>query len=85
MKFKHNSFEERMTEIRCKKCRRLLMKGMVKAIEIKCPKCGYMQMIEGDRSKVNRNNQSAASARMKEDFESLLPSRQFIKKSREER
>jgi len=32
-------------EIRCKKCRRLLMKGEVKAVEIKCPKCGYIQKI----------------------------------------
>jgi|YNPBryunderm2012_1023409.scaffolds.fasta_scaffold01287_5 phage FluMu protein Com len=32
-------------EIRCKKCRRLLMKGEIKAIEIKCPKCGHIQKI----------------------------------------
>lgn len=44
-KFKLNPFEERMTEIRCKKCRRLLMKGDVKEVEIKCPKCGYIQRI----------------------------------------
>lgn len=30
-------------EIRCKKCKRLLMKGEVWAIEIKCPKCGFIQ------------------------------------------
>ncbi|GEM_PF-5459469 len=35
-------------EIRCKKCKRLLMKGEVKGIEIKCPKCGYIQTI-GER------------------------------------
>jgi iron complex transport system substrate-binding protein len=34
-------------EIRCKKCKRLLMKGEVQAIEIKCPKCGYVQTIDG--------------------------------------
>jgi phage FluMu protein Com len=34
-------------EIRCKKCKRLLMKGEVQAIEIKCPKCGYIQTMEG--------------------------------------
>ena len=34
-------------EIRCKKCRRLLMKGEVKEVEIKCPKCGYIQKIGG--------------------------------------
>ncbi|MCX8069386.1 MAG: Com family DNA-binding transcriptional regulator [Thermodesulfovibrionales bacterium] len=32
-------------EIRCKRCKRLLMKGAVKTIEIKCPKCGYIQTI----------------------------------------
>ncbi|MBA2124419.1 hypothetical protein B9J78_05765 [bacterium Unc6] len=32
-------------EIRCKKCKRLLMKGEILAIEIKCPKCGYIQTI----------------------------------------
>jgi phage FluMu protein Com len=36
---------EARKEIRCKKCRRLLMKGEVRAIEIKCPKCGYVQKI----------------------------------------
>lgn len=32
-------------EIRCKRCKRLLMKGEIKTIEIKCPKCGYLQVI----------------------------------------
>ena len=32
-----------MTEIRCVKCKRLLMKARIFAGEIKCPKCGYMQ------------------------------------------
>jgi len=31
-----------MTEIRCVKCNRLLMKGQVFQAEIKCPKCGYL-------------------------------------------
>jgi iron complex transport system substrate-binding protein len=31
-------------EIRCKRCGRLLMKGFIKAIEVKCPKCGYVQI-----------------------------------------
>ena len=31
-----------MTEIRCKKCNRLLMKGLVACVEIKCAKCGYL-------------------------------------------
>ncbi len=32
-------------EIRCRKCCRLLMKGRVVRVEIKCPKCGYIQRI----------------------------------------
>jgi len=40
----HCTFRE-MKEIRCKKCKRLLMKGEVRHIEIKCPKCGYIQKI----------------------------------------
>lgn len=34
------------TEIRCKRCKRLLMKGHVKTVEIKCPKCGYIQIFD---------------------------------------
>lgn len=47
-----------VNEIRCKKCKRLLMKGQVKEIEIKCPKCGYVQKIDdkgGDINKVKIN------------------------------
>lgn len=36
-------------EIRCKKCKRLLMKGEVWAIEIKCPKCGFIQYFHAQR------------------------------------
>ncbi len=44
-------------EIRCKKCHRLLMKGEVRFIEIKCPKCGYIQRIgKGGGSMINVNN-----------------------------
>ncbi len=32
-------------EIRCKKCNRLLMQGEIAEIKIKCPKCGYLQLI----------------------------------------
>ena len=32
-----------MTEIRCKKCNRLLMEASVVLAKIKCPKCGYVQ------------------------------------------
>lgn len=36
-------------EIRCKRCKRLLMKGEVWAIEIKCPKCGVIQYFHAER------------------------------------
>lgn len=38
-----------MTEIRCKKCNRLLAKGRgiwELTLEIKCPKCGYINLLE---------------------------------------
>ena len=37
-----------MTEIRCVKCRRLLMKAenLIGEIEIKCPKCGFIDLVE---------------------------------------
>lgn len=35
--------QENLQEIRCKKCRRLLMKGSITYIEIKCPKCNSIQ------------------------------------------
>jgi len=35
-----------MTEIRCKKCNRLLMKGLGPMdVEVKCSKCGYINHI----------------------------------------
>ncbi|WP_019878494.1 Com family DNA-binding transcriptional regulator [Succinispira mobilis] len=34
-----------MQEVRCQKCNRLLFRGSVKAIEIKCPKCNHVQII----------------------------------------
>lgn len=38
-------YERPKTEIRCRKCNRLLMKGEVMLVEIKCPKCGLIQEI----------------------------------------
>ena len=36
-----------MTEIRCKKCNRLLMKAERSwKVEIKCSKCGYLNLLE---------------------------------------
>jgi len=32
-----------LPEIRCRRCRRLLLKGEVKQVQIKCPKCGCLQ------------------------------------------
>lgn len=31
-----------MTDVRCPKCRRLLMKAEHVHAEVKCPKCGYV-------------------------------------------
>ena len=39
-----------MKEIRCKKCKRLLMKGNILKIEIKCPKCGYIQNFQREKN-----------------------------------
>lgn len=38
-----------MTEIRCKKCNRLLMKANSLFAEIKCPKCSYKNLIQFDK------------------------------------
>jgi len=35
-----------LKEIRCKKCKALLLKGEVKEIQIKCRKCGHIQLIK---------------------------------------
>ena len=37
-----------MTEIRCKKCNRLLMKAENLFAEIQCPKCHYRNLIQFD-------------------------------------
>lgn len=49
---RREGMSRRLQEIRCRKCNRLLMKGEVGVIEIKCPKCGYVQRIEeGDEKR----------------------------------
>ena len=37
-------------DIRCEKCNRLLCKGCVQWIEIKCPRCGWLQSLRTDRA-----------------------------------
>ena len=37
--------------VRCKKCSRLLFKGKNYEVEIKCPKCGYVQILNGSPPK----------------------------------
>lgn len=32
-----------LPEVRCQKCGRLLFKGIIEAVEIKCPRCGALQ------------------------------------------
>lgn len=34
-----------MKEIRCKKCNRLLFKGWVLRVDVKCSKCGYINKL----------------------------------------
>jgi iron complex transport system substrate-binding protein len=42
---------EKLNSVKCKKCGRQLFKGLVDEIEIKCPKCGYVQTINGKLKK----------------------------------
>jgi len=58
------------------------MKGTMKAVEIKCPKYRYIQMVEEDEKKIEREFQSATSVCMIEDPESLPPSGQFLTNKR---
>lgn len=37
--------------VKCKKCGRLLFKGKFWDVEIKCPKCGYIQALNGQDEK----------------------------------
>lgn len=41
----------KLPSTRCKKCARLLFKGTVKKIQIKCPKCGCTQTVKGRAKK----------------------------------
>jgi len=43
-------------EIRCKRCGRLLMKGEVRVVEIKCPRCGCIQRILADNDENKFSN-----------------------------
>lgn len=37
-------------DIRCKKCNRLLCKGCFQWLEIKCPRCGFLQGVRDDQA-----------------------------------
>jgi len=50
-----------MHQIRCRKCNRLLMKGEVKHIEIKCPKCGYLQIVPAPEGSPDPQGSASAS------------------------
>ena len=39
--------------VRCKKCGRLLFKGKSWDVEIKCPKCDYIQTLNGAKKSVD--------------------------------
>jgi len=47
-KLSEKSIDSALPEIRCRRCRRLLMKGEIKWVEIKCPKCGAVLIFIGD-------------------------------------
>jgi phage FluMu protein Com len=36
-------------EVRCCQCNRLLFRGLVEDVEIKCPRCGAIQWIGGNK------------------------------------
>ncbi|MEA3224216.1 MAG: Com family DNA-binding transcriptional regulator [Thermodesulfobacteriota bacterium] len=60
-----------MGEIRCKKCGRLLMKGEIIEVEIKCPKCGYVQTLrlkDKPKNEVSENQRERCSLDLKEVF-----------------
>lgn len=40
---------EALPQVRCGRCHRLLLRGFVKRAEIKCPKCGALQLVENCR------------------------------------
>ena len=37
---------ERVSEVKCKYCGRVLCKGRILVIEIKCPRCGLVQLAQ---------------------------------------
>ena len=46
LKRREEGADDALPEIRCRRCRRLLMKGEIKQVEIKCPKCGCVQALK---------------------------------------
>ena len=56
-------------ETRCKKCRRLFFRGSVveAEIEIKCPKCGYTQMVIKRKKSLIFQNKAVVSNTNKSD------------------
>lgn len=58
------------------------MKGEVKTVEIKCPKCGHVQLVESGVKNCDCKQQSASSVITIEDSESLPQSRKVVKNKR---
>lgn len=56
-------------ETRCKKCGRLFFRGNLKEckIEIKCPKCGYVQIVECRKKSLILKNKIVESNKIKSD------------------
>ncbi len=38
--------DNRLVDVRCKKCNKLLMKGQVVWVKVKCTKCGYINDLQ---------------------------------------
>jgi iron complex transport system substrate-binding protein len=38
-----------LKQIKCRKCKKMLFRGQVVEVEIKCPKCGHIQIINGEK------------------------------------
>lgn len=51
------TIEKKHGDIRCENCNKLLMKGNILKVEIKCPRCGIIQQI----AQAKNRNTSAGS------------------------
>ncbi|WP_340162591.1 Com family DNA-binding transcriptional regulator [Dendrosporobacter quercicolus] len=43
--------KSKLSEVRCRRCGRLLFCGIVEEVEIKCPRCKTVQMVGGRKQR----------------------------------